>query len=98
MRSSKNNLKRMLHLRIILNLMHGKKNRPKTEENEGGERRRKKRQWWEMWQAKVTHVYGKTSKSGDVPGICLMPKVMLWASSLALRKASVNSWEFFKVV
>lgn len=43
-------------------------------------------------------MYGKTSKSGAVPGICLMPMVMLWASSLAFRKALVNSCEFVKVV
>lgn len=47
---------------------------------------------------KDTYVYGNTSNCGSVPGICLMPKVMLWASSLAFSSALVNSCELVRGV
>lgn len=49
------------------------------------------------WKIK-TYVYGNTSKFGSVPCICLMPIVMLWASSLAFISAPVNSCELVKGV
>lgn len=43
-----------------------------------------------------TYVYGKTWKSGSVPGTFRMLAVMLSASSLAALSAAVYSWEFFR--
>lgn len=44
----------------------------------------------------LTYVYGKTWKSGSVPGTCCMLAVMLAASFRTAFRAAVYSWEFLR--